>query len=277
MINREARQLRDALLAEARERGVALEQESLSIEQNLPVLRLRVVGGVVLRSTRIRLPGVWGSGEPDVITVHGSGFRRSRMWPRKQDGTFNVGAIVDHLLALVDEELGRPKPRVRVATGATASASGVHIIHAAAVYLGTMSSDTTPDQLVHRVGDDRRRQKIKAHARRGGLADSDLRALSAAARMFFGRSMKFDSDPFDQISDRHVTVLRVGALKGGRVERRFVLVLDCHADKITVADPVGDGVVVMQRRKLDAAWKLGTTSDVLWLGTLGRDDTTEAW
>lgn len=250
---------------------MCLEQEGLALDHGLPVVRLRL-GGVSLRSTRVRLPGVWGSGEPDVITVHGSGFRRSRMWPRKLDGTFNINAIVAHLLALVDEELGRPKPHVRVAVGAAASASGVHIIHAAAVYLGTVSSDATQDQLVQRVADDLRREKIKAHAGRGGLTDSDLRVLSAAARMFLGRAMKFDFDPFDQISGRHLTVLRIGALKGGRVERRFVLVLDRQADKITVADPVGDGVVVMQRRKLDAAWKLGTTSDVLWLGTLGRSD-----
>lgn len=99
MFPRSTRLLCDEILAEARARGVQLEQESLTLELDLPVLRLRL-GDRVFHGTRIRLPGVPGSSAytPDVVTVHGSGFKTSRMWPRRLDGSFRVGAIVDHLL-----------------------------------------------------------------------------------------------------------------------------------------------------------------------------------
>jgi hypothetical protein len=275
MIPPSAARLRDQILTEAHARGIDLEQEGLALEQDLPVLRLRL-GGAILRSARIRLPGAPGrvAYSPDVITVHGSGFRASKAWPRKLDGTFNIRAVVNHLLALVNEELSRPRPALRVPVGVPAAASGLHVVHAAAVHLRTVPTDATPDDLVARIKDDLRRQKIMSRADRGGLTDGDLRVLSMAGGMFLGRAMKFgDFDPFEP-SDHILTMLKIGARTGERIERRFVLMLDRRADEITVADPGGDGEVTMQERELDAAWKLGATTRVPWLGTLGRCDVT---
>lgn len=110
MIPRETRDLRDEILGEARARGIDLQQESLVVEQNLTVLRLRVEDRV-LRAARIRLLGAWGSNEPDVVTVLGAAHRSSRMWPRRLDGSFQITAIVDHLLALLREEREHPRAR----------------------------------------------------------------------------------------------------------------------------------------------------------------------
>lgn len=98
---------------------------------------------------------------------------------------------------------------------------------------------------------------------REGLRDSDLRVLSEAAGLSLYRATKLgDFDPFEPISDRILTMLRVGAT--------HVLLLDRRGDRFTLADPGGQGLVTMTRRTLDAAWKNGTSKGALWLGTLGR-------
>jgi hypothetical protein len=271
---RSTRLLCDEILAEARARGVRLEQESLTLELDLPVLRLRLADRV-LHGTRIRLPGAPGSSAytPDVVTVHGSGFKASRMWPRRLDGSFRVGAIVDHLLMLAEEELGRCSPELHVAAGVPATASGLHTIHAAAIRVETMAPGTSPGSLVALVGDEARRATIEARLVREGLRDADLRVLSEAAGLFLGRATKLgDFDPFEPISDRILTMLRVGATHAGQVQRRFVLLLDRRGDGITIADPGGQGLVTMTRRTLAAAWKNGTSKGALWLGTLGRHE-----
>jgi hypothetical protein len=107
MISRGTRQLRDAILAEARDRGVPLDEESLTIEQGLPVLRFASEIGALL-GARVRRP-VSSHPLPDVISIHGSGFKTSRTWPRRRDGAFSISAVVDHLLALLRAEIERPK------------------------------------------------------------------------------------------------------------------------------------------------------------------------
>lgn len=268
---RSTRLLCDEILAEACARGVRLEQESLTLEFDLPVLRLRLADRV-LRGTRIRLPGAPGSSAhtPDVVTVYGSGFRTSKMWPRKLDGTFKVGAIVDHLLILMEEEFGRRGPDLHVAAGVPATASGLHTIHAAAIHLATGTPDMSPESLVAAVRDEARRATIQARLVREGLRDSDLRVLSEAAGLFLCRAMKLgDLDPLEPISDRILTVLRIGPAHAGQVQPRFVLLLARRGDRITIADPGGRGLVTMRRRTLDAAWKNGTNKGAPWLGTLG--------
>ena len=273
MFPRSTRLLCDEILAEAHARGVQLEQESLTLELDLPVLRLRLADRV-LRATRIRLPGVPGSSAytSDVVTVHGSGFKTSKMWPRRLNGTFRVGAIVDHLLMLVAEELGRRGPDLQIAAGVPAAASGLHTIHAAALRLATGTPDMSPGSLVALVRDEVRRATIQARLVREGLRDSDLRVLSEAAGLSLYRARLGDFDPLEPISDRTLTMLRVGATHAGQVQRRFVLLLDRHGDRITIADPSGQGLVTMTRRMLDMAWKNGTSKGALWLGMLGRDE-----
>jgi len=160
-----------------------------------------------------------------------------------------------------------------VAAGVPVTASGLYTIHAAAILLETGTPDTSPGSLVALVRDDARRATIQARLVREGLRDSDLRMLSEAAGLFLGRATKLDDfDPFEPISDRILTMLRVGATHAGRVQRRFVLLLDRCGDRITIADPGGQGLVTMTRRMLDAARKNGASKGALWLGTLGRDE-----
>jgi len=49
----------------------------------------------------------------------------------------------------------------------------------------------------------------------------------------------------------------------------LVLLLERRGDRISIADPGGQGLVTMTRRTLDAAWKNGSSKGALWLGTLG--------
>ena len=268
MISRTARQLCDAILDEARGRGVPLVEESFKNERGLPVLRLRLEERV-LRSTQVRLPGS-SRHLPDVITVHGSGHRASRMWPRRRDGTFSIAAVVDHLLALVRAEIERPRSDLAfMAHGVPAGASGVHVMHVGAILLAAMAAGTCHEDLVAKVGDQGRRARIAAHVENGGLLDSDLRALGDAAGLFFSRATKLDDwDPFEPISDRILTMLKLGRLRGGVVERRFVLVLKRQRDRITLADPSGSGVAEVELGALQVEWKLGTNGRHAWVGAI---------
>ena len=270
VITRETLLLRDSLLAEARARGVPLDEKSVTLEVNLPVLRVRY-GDRVLRSARIRLPGASGSCEPDVITVHGSGYRSSRMWPRKLDGTFAIPAVVDHFLALVRDELENPQPDPLVAAGVPAAASGLHVMHAAAVVLGTVTDDARPEVIVARVTDPTTRERIVGHAEKGGLTDGDLRALGDALGLFVSRCMKFDGfDPFEPISGDIVSVLRLGRQTSRNIELRYVLLLDGRGDWVRLADPAGKGIVELRRKDVETTWRLGALRGSGWLGAVSR-------
>ena len=272
MISRGARQLRDAILAEAHARRVPLAEESLTVEQELPVLRLSI-GGRPLLGVRVRLPSS-SAPLPDVITVHGSRYKTSRAWPRKRDGTFNIGAVVDRALVLALAEIDRPQldPSL-VAKDVPAAASGLHVMHAGAVLLGATAAGSSPADLVVRVSDETRRARIAAHAVGGGLLDSDLRVLGDAAGLFVGRWTKIDdSDPLRPIDDHILTVLKLGRLIGGKVERRYVLLLARQRDRITIVDPSGAGVVETGLAALEAEWRLGASGGRPWVGTISRWD-----
>jgi len=268
VITRETRDLRDAILAEARARGIDLEQESLVVEQSLPVLRLRT-GDRVLRAARIRLPGVWGSIEPDVITVLAAAYRSSKTWPRRRHGGFAVTAIVDHLFALVREELETPCSDPPVASGVPARASGLHVLHAAAVFLGVVTLDVIPDALVGPVTDERVRRRIEAHLGKGGLTDGELRALGDAAGLSVGRCMTWDGfDPLEPAGADLLSVFRLGQQRGDATELRYALLLNRRKDRLKLADPAGDGVVEMKIETVEAAWKLGALGGRGWLATV---------
>jgi hypothetical protein len=269
----EPRTLTAAILADAQVRGVDLAEHSLTVEQGLPVLRFRV-GDRVLRTARVRLPGAPGSNQPGVITVHGSGYRSSRMWPRRLDGTFAIPAIVDHLLGLVREEWENPWPDPPVAADVPVTASGVHVMHGAAVLLGVLASEVKPDALVERVTDPTTRERIVGHAGKSGLTDGDLRALGDGLGLFVGRSMRFDGfDPFEPISGDIVSVLRLGRHCRGKVELRYVLLLDRRGKRVRLADPAGNGIVEMPRGDVETAWRLGALRGSGWLGTVSRGGT----
>jgi hypothetical protein len=264
--------LRDRILTLARFRGVALEEESLVEEQDFVTLRVRI-GGVVLRGCQVRLPGnlTAHAYTANVVTVQGTGYRASRTWPPRRDGTFNLEAVVTQLLSLVHEELSRPRRTVTVASGVPAAASGLHVIHAAAVHFGVMSSDTAADALLEAVADVGVRGRIASHVHRGGATDGDLRALGDANGLFFSRATKVDFDPLDAHGTSHLVVLVVGSEKNGRVVRRHLLVLARSGDEITVADPAGKGLTIVAAEELRQTWRLaGTgTRKYPWVGSVG--------
>jgi hypothetical protein len=268
-IPREARLLRDSILAEVRlRRGIALQQESLILHHGMPVLHVRI-GERVLRSVSVRLPGGSGPYAPDVITVHGSGVRSSRMWPRNREGGFQIAAVVDHLLTLIDEELGRPRPVLDVAAGQPASASGLHVLHAALVLLGGVAPDTKPTDLLDRLGA-RERTRVVRHLERDGLTDGDLRALGDAHGMFVCRFIKHepDMDPFEPISDRIMTILKFGPEPKIEAPSRFVLLLERRGTRVTLADPTGKGITRMTRALAEKRWR--AVEGTPWWGTVGE-------
>lgn len=272
MISRSNQLLRDAILAEASHRGVPLAQESFKVEHGLAILRVRR-GDRVLRGVHVRFPGS-SRGLPDVITVHGSGHRASRMWPRKRNGTFNIGAVVDHLLALVRQETERATPDLSfVSKHVAAGISGLHVMHATAILVGAMPTGSSPQHLLDKVSDERRRAKITAHVQGAGLHDSDLRVLGDAIRVFFGRATKLDDiDPLEPISPEILTLLKFGRAREGFVERRLVLLLTRRGDEITIADPAGEGVVEMPIKDAKAALELAAAHGRPWVGMGSRWD-----
>ncbi len=271
-VDAEPRQLRDLILAEAKARGVPLEERFLRLERGLPVLRLRL-GDRALRGCRVRLPGdprVSDFGHaPDVITVHGSAWKSSRVWPRKLDGSFKIEAVVDHIVHLAEAELSRVVPDVVIPRGIPASRSGLVLLHVAAVKLGVVAPGSEAEALVEGITDGQFKRRVEEHLAHGGLTDRDLQRLGDANGMFFYRPTKLDFDPFELQSDRWVQLLRIGRIVKTKVERRYVIILDDHdLTELTLADPAGDGLVKLTRGELTEAWKLGALKGVTWVGTV---------
>jgi hypothetical protein len=150
-----------------------------------------------------------------------------------------------------------------------AAASGLHVIHVAAVHFGVMSSDTTPEALVESVADVRIRGRIESHVHRGGATDGDLRVLSDTAGLFFCRATKIDFDPLEPFSISYLVVLVVGAENHDRLIRRHVLILARSGDEITVADPAGKGLTIVAAGELRRTWKLAALRTPAWVGSVG--------
>lgn len=191
------------------------------------------------------------------------------MWPRNREGGFKIEAVVDHIVRLAEAELSRVVPDLVIPNGIPASRSGLVMLHLAAVRLGLLPLESKADQLVENVTDSNIRKRIEGHMARGGLKDSDLHRLADANGMFFSRSTKIDFDPFELHSDRWVQVLRLGRMVNGRVEHRYVIIVDDHdLTEFTLADPAGAGLVKFTRDELTKAWKLGARQGVRWVGTV---------
>ncbi len=178
--------------------------------------------------------------------------------------------MVDHLLELVRGELEHARPDPPVASGVQAAASGIHVLHAAGILLGTITGDANPDALVERITDLTIRSRIDSHLRKGGLTDGDLRALGTALRLSVGRCLKLDdTDPFEPINADIFSVLRLGRRDGSKVELRYALLLERSGDRMKLADPAGQGIVeVSIGGDVATAWELGALGGKPWLGTV---------
>jgi hypothetical protein len=212
-----------------------------------------------------------------VVTVHASGDRSSKTWPRQRGGDFKITAIVEHIVHLAEIELSRPVPELSVPQGVPAGLSGLHVLHLAGVVLGALPVGSKPEVLLGRL-EARDRARIEAKIARGALIEADIRLMDRSNGYSFGRNGKSrvpqqdsvdDHDPFFIWSDQSFPVLVLGRTVGSKMERRFVLVLDDHnLAEFTVADPAGDGLVKFTRDDLTEAWKLGAKNDVKWAGSV---------
>jgi hypothetical protein len=110
---------------------------------------------------------------------------------------------------------------------------------------------------------------MEAKIARGSLIEADIRLMDRSNGFSFGRSAKIDHDPFVLWSDRSLQVLVLGRALVGKIERRFVLVLDDHdLAEFTLADPAGEGLVKFTRDELNEAWNLGAKKGVKWAGSI---------
>lgn len=260
----DARQLKDLIFEAVGSRGVVLLERSFRIEQDLPVLRFQVEG-VVLNGSRIRIPG--GQNSPQtVITVSGSSDRWSRSWHRRRDETFDLAAVADYVVALVEHERAKPPPaELQVPCGLTPSSSGLHALHLAAIRLGVRPLASPPQELLDAVVNERTRSRIDRRLKADGVTEADLRVLADVAPLNLWRPNLMDFDPFEPSARETLPVALIGNTTASGIECRYVLVLDSGMSGVLLADPGGGGLVTLDRNSFLAAWKLGERRGRSWV------------
>ncbi len=261
----EARLLKELIFVEVRRRGVVLHEGSFRIEHENPVLRFQVAG-VVLRGCRIRIPG--GPDSPQkVITVSGSSDRWSNSWPRRRDDSFDICAVADYLVALIQHERAKPPPpELQVPSGLPASTSGLHALHLAAIRLGVRPSAMDAHELVNGATDERTRSRIERRLKADGLTEADLRVLADAVPLNLWRPNRMDFDPFEPFARNVLPIALVGRAALSGTESRYVLILEYGQRDVVVADPAGEGLVTLDRDSFWSAWKLAERRGLSWVG-----------
>jgi hypothetical protein len=264
-ITPEARHLKDLIFAKVRARGIALQEVSFRIDEGDPCVRFSV-DGVNLAGARIRIR----DGEdmfPKVVTISGASEGWSRSWQRRRDQTFDIVAVADFLAALIEHERARPPvPELRVPSGVPAEASGLHVMHLAAIRLRMCLPAAMPEDLLGAVNDERRRARIGRGLAAGGLMEADLRVLSDALSLHLYRPNKPDFDLFEPLGRDVLPLALVGRAAPSGIERRYVLVLECGQRDVMVADPAGEGLVTLDRDSFWSAWKLAERRGIAWVG-----------
>ncbi len=264
--------LRDRILTELRARGFDLDEYTFRLEQDRPVLRFRL-GPRVILGCHVILPGLTGhihtSYAADFVAVHGSDVGLTKSWSRKRDGDFDIAAVADHLVGLIEQELLLPKPELNIPSGTKPAASGLHVIHLAAVQLGALAPDSRAEQLLERIGDVQIQERIHDHVQYRGLTGKDMKALGNGNGLYLYRTYKFACElptPVESIGLGSVTILKLGKGAAGKVETRFVLVIADRGNEIDIADPVGRGLTRTTPSELTEAWKLGGIRGKPWIG-----------
>jgi hypothetical protein len=261
----EAQQLKDLVFAEVRSRGIDLRELSFRVDEGDPCVRFGVEG-VNLAGARFRIR----EGEdrhPKVITVSGASDGWSRSWQRRRDDSFDIIAVGDFLVALIEHERAKPPlPELHVPSGVPMASSGLHVLQLAAIRLGVRPPSTTPEDLLGGVRDARRRARIEHNLATSGLLEADLRALADVARLHLYRPNKVDFDPFEPLGRHVLPMALVGCARPSGIESRYVLVLDYGVDEVLTTDPAGEGLVTLTRDSFWASWKLAERRGLSWVG-----------
>jgi hypothetical protein len=264
-ITTEAQQLKDFIFAEVRGRGIELQELSFRVDEGDPCVRFGLKG-VNLAGARIRIRQDEDQ-RSKVITVAGASDGWSRTWQRRRDDTFDIVAVADFLIALIEHERAKPSlPELEVPSGVSPARSGLHVMQLAAIRLGVGVPSTTPDDLLGGALDARRRARIERNLATTGLLEADLRALADVARLHLYRPNKVDFDPFEPLGSNILPIALVGKATDQGIESRYVLVLDYGVGEVLIADPAGDGLVTRARDSFLAAWKLGQRRGMSWVG-----------
>ena len=248
-----------------RTRGIGLQELSFRVDEGSPCIRFGVAG-VNLAGARIRIR----DGEdlrPKVITISGASNGWSRTWQRRRNHTFDIAAVADFLVALVEHERAKsPMPALRVPSGVPVAASGLHVVQLAAIRLGVRPPETFPEDLLGSVLDERRLARIARHLQIGGLIEADLRLLAGVAQLNLYRPNKLDFDPFEPFGRNVLPLALIGRAALSGIETRYVLVVEYGQRDVRVADPAGEGLVRLDHDSFWASWKLAERRGLSWVG-----------
>jgi hypothetical protein len=263
----EARRLKDLIFGEVRGRGIDLQELSFRVDEGDPCVRFGLKS-VNLAGARIRIRTRDGGDHlPTVITVSGASDGWSRTWQRRRDDTFDITAVADFLVTLIQHERAKPPlPELEVPSGVSPARSGLHVMQLAAIRLGVCPPLATPEDLLNGLGDARRRARIERNLATSGLLEGDLRALADVARLHLYRPNKVDFDPFEPLGGNILPIALVGRATAQGIESRYVLVLDYGEREVGLADPAGDGLVARARDSFLASWRLGQRRGLSWVG-----------